>query len=77
MSKPTITAVALDTADLITAVGRLLALSKTAETELDRDAICECAAEWCTLLDLDHHRCMARATEIIEYAKQHAAAEFN
>ena len=77
MSKPTITAVALDTADLITAVGRLLALSKTAETELDRDAFCKCAAEWCSLLHLDPERCKAKASEILDYAKQHTAAEWN
>jgi hypothetical protein len=72
-----ITAVAIDTEDLITAVARLLALSKTADTEGDRDAFCHSAAEWTALLHLDPERCKAKASEILDYARQQEAAQWN
>ena len=66
----TIHPVAIDMDELVTAVARLLCLSKLAESEREHDGYCHCAAELTAIMGLDDKRVMARAAEIMDHAKQ-------
>ena len=73
----TIHPVAINTENLITAVARLLCLSRLAESERERDDYCHCAAEFSAIFGLDSKRVTDRAKAMLNDAKRTAAAQYN
>jgi hypothetical protein len=66
---------AIDADELVTALARLLCLSKIAESPMDRDSMTKCAAELTGLLGIDSNMVMARADEMFAASKRQVEAQ--